>query len=556
MKQTLAIYGIKDRSNYRYAGFTHDHNICLMQNGEIIQYLQLERYTRRKYDNRLDLFIEDLFEENHLNIDDDFDIVFVNSFEANSFISDKGKVKFESSEIFPKPPKLSKNGFCRFNISQFENYQPNAYMLSHELAHIFSNLPFYGNFKENSLLVHFDGGASIGNFSAYTFKKNKLNFIEANWELSHLSKFFNDNALIFAILGAKQEEHTSVPGKLMGFASFGNYSKKIEKWLINNNYFKDIWNNNKIFFTKAKADFNIAINSFDTKNKFLQNISATFQRIFENETIAKLRELQEQTNTDYLYYSGGSALNIVTNSKIIELGIFKDVFIPPACNDSGLSIGASAFLEWKKGNKIAKHSPYLNNVNCDIAQTNYSPVLIKQAAELLLKNKIIGIANEFGEAGPRALGNRSIIALANSKELARKVSMECKQREWYRPIAPIMLKHIAEKVTGQKVHHLSKYMLLDYKILPEYHQQLEGVAHINGTARIQTIENRKENPFIFDLLNYLWNGHNIFALINTSFNGKGEPIVHTNEDAIKSAKNMNLDAVIIDYELKTQKHEL
>jgi carbamoyltransferase len=127
--------------------------------------------------------------------------------------------------------------------------------------------------------------------------------------------------------------------------------------------------------------------------------------------------------------------------------------------------------------------------------------------------------------------------------------MYCKKREWYRPVAPVMLHEIAEKVTGKRVHHLSKYMLLDFKILPEFQDKLQGVTHINGTARIQTFKHREDNPFIFDLLKYLWKNHKIYALINTSFNKKGEPIVHTKEEALKSAKNMNLDAVIIDYKL-------
>ena len=89
----------------------------------------------------------------------------------------------------------------------------------------------------------------------------------------------------------------------------------------------------------------------------------------------------------------------------------------------------------------------------------------------------------------------------------------------------------------------------EYKILPKYETHLEGVTHINKTARIQTISERNENPFIYDLLSYLYNKHNVYALINTSFNIKGEPIVHTKKDALKSAKKMNLDAVIIDFKL-------
>ena len=549
MKSTLAIYAIKDRYSGKYPTYVHNHNLCLMQNGKVIQYLELERYTRRKYDNRLDLFIEELIDENLLNLPDDFDIISVNSFVGNQFISKNGRLRIETAPFQKNITDMDK-AYCWFEKIQYKGKEINAYSISHELAHVFSNIPFFGMFKENSLLIHFDGGASLSNFSAFTFKKGKLDIVEAHWELSHLSKFYNDNALNFAILGAKHDEHTSVPGKLMGFASFGSYSKKIENWLIKNDYFKNIWNDYNIFFKKAKQDFGIEMSKFNTKNKFLQDIAATFQKMFEKETIAKLIELQKQTQTEYLYYSGGSALNIVTNSKIIEFGIFKDVFIPPACNDSGLSLGAATFLEWKKGNIIKKHNPYLNNLTCDFSEkVNFDEKLIQETANLLLQNKIIAVANGFGEVGPRALGNRSILALANSKELSQKVSMNCKNREWYRPVAPIMLHEIAEKATGKKVHHLSKYMLLDFKILPEFQDKLQGVTHINGTARIQTLKYRKDNQFIFDLLKYLWKNHKIYALINTSFNKKGEPIVHTKEGALKSAIKMNLAAVIINYKL-------
>ncbi len=549
MKKTIAIYGVKDRDNYKYPGFVHDHNICIMDGGKVVDYLHLERYTRRKYDNRIDLFLEELIENKTINIEGEFDIIFVNSFEANSFISNNGKIKFESSELFPFPPKLVKSCFCRFNFGNYKFYEPNAYMLSHELAHIFTNTLFYGMFKENSLLIHFDGGASVGNFSAYHFKNNQLKFIEAHWELSHLSKFFNDNALTFAMLNAEPGEHTSVPGKLMGFAAFGKYSEKIEKFLIKNNFFKDIWNNHEFFFKEAYKEFNIIINKFDTKNKFLQDIAATFQKIFENTIIKKIKELNKIYKSDYLYYSGGSSLNIITNSKILETALFKEVYIPPVNNDSGLSLGAAAYLEWTKGNKIKKHSPYLNNIGIkQYEKYIYNENLLKDISNLLLKNKIIGISNGYAEAGARALGNRSIIALANSKNLARKVSQDCKNREWYRPIAPIILKSLANKITGKKINHLAKFMLLDFKILQSYQNKLEGVIHVNGTSRIQSIE-KNDNPFIYDLLTYLFEKHNIYGLINTSFNKRGEPIVHTAKDALNSAKNMKLDAVVINYEL-------
>lgn len=123
--------------------------------------------------------------------------------------------------------------------------------------------------------------------------------------------------------------------------------------------------------------------------------------------------------------------------------------------------------------------------------------------------------------------------------------MDIKKREWYRPVAPIMLKKIAEQFTGQKMCELTKYMLMDYKIKTENQKIIEGVIHTNGTSRIQTIENLSDNPFMYKLLNIMNEKYGIKALINTSFNIQGEPIIHTIEDAKNSARIMNLDGVVL-----------
>ena len=188
----------------------------------------------------------------------------------------------------------------------------------------------------------------------------------------------------------------------------------------------------------------------------------------------------------------------------------------------------------------------MNNWGITDYKVDYTGETIKQLAETLLQNKVIGICNEYGEAGPRALGNRSILALANSKKLAKEISMERKGREWYRPLAPVALEKNTKYFTGQEqIHPLSKFMLLDFEVLPEKQQELAGAIHADGTARFQTIFEREENPFLFDLLTYLDENNGIKALINTSFNAVGEPIVHTVEDAQKSAEKMKLDGLVL-----------
>jgi carbamoyltransferase len=508
-----------------------------MRNGVILQYLSLERYTRHKYDNRLELFLEELIDTGLLRLPEEFDIVSVNSFVGNAFISANGRIRVESS-INKSPSTDLEHAYS--NIAE-------AYNCPHELAHIASCLPFFGEFMDNSLLISFDGGSSLGNFSAFHFINGELKLLECNWEeLGYLPKFFNDNALVFEILGARRDEHCSVPGKLMGYACHGSYNEKIELWLKNNGYFKNHWDSSDAILQSIKETFDIHIENYDNKEKFLQNIAATFQYIFERDFIRKIETLQKHTNADYLYYAGGCALNIITNTKIINSKLFKDIFIPPCCNDSGLSIGAAALLERKKGNSMKKHSPYLCNVGTNADdEANITDDLIKQVAESLLLGGIIGICNGNAEVGPRALGNRSLIALANSEDISRKLSMDVKKREWYRPVAPIMLKQIAEKVTAQPVHHLAKFMLLDFFVKEEFEKDLAGVIHANKTARIQTICKENDNPFMFKLLSYLYDNHNILALINTSFNVQGEPIVQTQKNALCSAKKMGLQGVVI-----------
>jgi len=543
-KPTLAIYGMKHDS------FMHDHNLCVMQNGKILRYLQIERYTGRKYDNRLDLCLEELIDGGLLELPDEFDLVSVNGFAGNAFVSGSGRVRVES----PAAPVLSgdlepASAWCQISGRELRKFD--AYNCPHEIAHIASCLPFFGEFMENSLLISFDGGSSLGNFSAFHFIDGRPKLLEYGWDkYGYLSKFFNDNPLNFNILGEGRDKHCGFPGKLMGYACYGSYDKEIEMWLKDNDYFTTsddrYWKNPAMILQSIRDKFGISMDRFDGRVPFLQNVAATFQRIFEREFTRETVRLRERTGAEYLYYSGGCALNIVTNVKIVNAGIFKDVFIPPCCNDGGLSIGAASLLERKKGNGIQIHLPYL----CDVGLSEnpvaaISDETIASTAEIILSGGIVGVCNGNAEAGPRALGNRSLIARADSAEIAKKLSMDIKKREWYRPVAPIMLESAAAKVTVEPIHHLAKFMLLDFHIKKEYERYLRGVIHADNTARIQIIGAESDNPFMFRLLTFLYERHDTLALINTSFNAQGEPMVHTSENAVRSAEKMGLRGLVI-----------
>jgi len=543
-KATLGIYGIQDRLNSIYPQYVHDHNMVLINNGSISKFLQLERVSRVKRDNKLYAHITQLIHDAGL-VDADVDVVFVDNVVGRALISTNGQIRFEA----PLNPKLTKD-VDKGKLWWF-NHELDSYVLNHELAHVFSCLPFCGEFEENSLLVHFDGGASLSNFSAWIYKMGKIIPVEHHWELKNFTSLYNANALTFGIIGAPIEEQNSVPGKLMGYAALGSYNEEIDFWLRQNNWFENSWGKRALFFEKVKTDFGIELKSFDQHNTFLQDIAATVQELFMRETLLKLDDLKSLTGCRTLYYTGGCALNIHTNSAIVESRLFEKVIIPPCPDDSGLAIGAAAFLEWKKGHTIKKHTPYLNNWEIDENQFSYSHEDISHVAQLLAEGKVVGICNGKGEAGPRALGNRSLLALP-TKALAHKVSTEHKQREWYRPVAPVMLEKNACYFTGlKKMHPLTRYMLLEVKITEERQQEIPGVIHANGTARIQTLFSKDDNPYLFDLLTLLDEQYNVKALINTSFNTKSNPMVHTESEALETAKEMGIDAVVVNGKVTT-----
>jgi len=537
-KATLGIYAIQDRLDTMYPQYVHDHSLALFENGTLNKFLQLERISRVKRDNKLYAQLPQIIKDAGM-VNADFDVVFTDNVVGRAMISKNGQIRFEAPLNFRLTKDIEKGKLWWFDR------EIDGYVINHELAHIFSCLLFYGEFEENSLLVHFDGGASLSNFSAWMYRMGKIIPVEHHWELKNFTSLYNANALTFGIIGATIEEQNSVPGKLMGYSALGNYNEEIDFWLRQNDWFENIWGKHSQFFEKVKSDFGIDMKSFDQRNTFLQDIAATIQELFMRETLLKLDDLYTLTGCKNLYYTGGCALNIHTNSAIIESNLFEKVFIPPCPDDSGLAIGAAAYFEWKKGNIVKKHTPFLNNWGIEDYSADYSAEDMNQVAQLLAEGKVVGICNGAGEAGPRALGNRSLLALP-TKALANKVSTEHKQREWYRPVAPVMLEKNARYFTGQNsVSQLTRYMLLELKIPEEKQQEIPGVIHANGTARIQTIFSKEDNPYLFDLLTILDEQYNVKALINTSFNAKGKPLVHTKADAMEAASEMGIDAVVV-----------
>ena len=241
-KNIFSIYGIPDINDSKYPALIHDHNWCFFENGRLIQFSQLERVTQNKYASDLPYHIDGLIKNNNALNKQPIQFLSVDHEIGKSFISHSGKIRIEGS-LSPKLEDRPQPASC-----YWKGTYPPANIINHELAHVFSTIPFYGNFKENSMLIHYDGGASLSNFSCWLYKNKSLKLIEYHYDLKQLTSLYNANALTFAMVKANINDQNGVPGKLMGLASYGKYDEKIEKWLVRNNYFESIWKHKSVFF--------------------------------------------------------------------------------------------------------------------------------------------------------------------------------------------------------------------------------------------------------------------------------------------------------------------
>lgn len=261
------------------------------------------------------------------------------------------------------------------------------------------------------------------------------------------------------------------------------------------------------------------------------------------------------TGMQYLCVSGGVGLNSVANYKILESGLYKDVFINPAASDTGIPLGAALYglhdiLKIKR-NYIdigAFLGPTYNTAQIEAAiesSSGYSIVragALDRAARLLVDDKIVACHHGRSEAGPRALGNRSIFMSPLKAENKAILNSRVKHREAFRPFAPVILEeHVSEYFD---MNRACPYMLFVPPVRSEKRIVIPAVTHIDGTGRLQTVT-PKQNPLFYALIQKFYKLTGIPIVLNTSFNDNNEPIVETPEDAIRCFMGTEIDALLL-----------
>jgi carbamoyltransferase len=285
------------------------------------------------------------------------------------------------------------------------------------------------------------------------------------------------------------------------------------------------------------------------------NIASSLQIVLEETVLQMAQWLHAQTGAENLAMAGGVALNCVMNARVRDRGPFKRVWVQPASGDSGTALGAALWIDaqqrgmskrsWKMEHAFLGPSYDDREIEAFLQQAKLkyrrAADLSNEVADILLQNKVIGWFQGRMEFGPRALGARSILASPLDASMQARLN-QIKDREDFRPVAPVVLEEEAANwfVNGA----VSPFMVFVYDVREDKADKIPAVRHVDGTARIQTI-NRSQNPAYYDLLKAFAERTGVPVLINTSFNTRGEPVVCNPRDAVESFASTPLDALVI-----------
>ena len=286
-----------------------------------------------------------------------------------------------------------------------------------------------------------------------------------------------------------------------------------------------------------------------------KNIAYAVQDACETAMMSVVRMAIEKTGCRDVCLAGGVALNSKANGKIAASGLVEKMFVQPAASDDGVALGAALapYLDGngKLPNKPMRHGywgPCFEDDAIESALRTYKlryakvPDPASSAAELLSQGRILGWFQGRMEFGPRALGSRSILADSRDPEMNAKVNNAVKFREWWRPFAPSVKKEAAGEYLESATD--SPFMILTAQVRPEKRGVIPSVTHVDGSARPQTVE-KEINPLYWRLIDEFGKRTGVPVILNTSFNLRGEAIVHTPTDAIRTFFSSGMDALVI-----------
>jgi carbamoyltransferase len=342
-------------------------------------------------------------------------------------------------------------------------------------------------------------------------------------------------------------------GKVMGMAPFGNPDALSLPPLIVEGervFIPDAWI--ELFKERDRFKFKGGTGTFED----CANLAAAGQQAFEDALLQVADWLYRQTGLTSLCFAGGIALNCSANGRLRRESPFTGgVFIPPSPHDGGTALGSAMYglvallgvqSEFRWENDFLGPEPdacalerAVSTLPDDlIVERPDNPV--DSIVELLDSGRVVGLYQGRSESGPRALGNRTILADPRHPNMQAFINQRVKGREWFRPLAPIVLEEAAGRYFDIK--GAAPFMQFASDVRPQYRSQLPAITHVDGTARLQTVE-ATNTPFLYDLLKAYEARTGYPILLNTSLNGPGQPLVESPQDAIECLRTTDMHAL-------------
>lgn len=432
----------------------------------------------------------------------------------------------------------------------------------HHLCHAASSYYFSNlRYNEQSYCLTLDAQGD-GYFSKFfEFKGNKYKELA-----SSPSEIFNYKGNIYvASIGELYSNFTEAlglirnndEGKTEALAAYGSPNKKILKELVDLFYLEN--GSMKFEISKIKKFYDIKLLKKLSHQIGKENFASTIQYFLEYITVEYLKYLKKKYKINNICFSGGVFANIILSLKIYEFFKFKKIFIVPAMTDDGTASGAALLSALKKNSDIKwikNHKmPFFGDsyskkqILLDL-QNNSKNIIFKylgknwpsEAAKAILDNKVIAVFNNSMEYGPRALGNRSILANAFNPKMRDILNLKVKKRPKYQPFCPSILKEDRKKLFISSFDH--KFMAIAFRLKKKYWKLIPSMTHIDGTSRPQFID-QKDNKDFFKLLKNIKKKKKFGVVLNTSFNLHGRAMVRTPQDAIDDFLDCNIDKLYL-----------
>ena len=557
----MVILGINGGYNLPYenryhvykGGYEHDASACLLVNGKVEYAIEEERLTRIKHTTSFPyMSIQACLKYGGLLIHDIDAIAIMGEEKQHNLVLMQDYVNNQHSErsYFSYRELLKSNFEKSLDVCISDE---KIHFINHHVAHASSS--YYQSGFQDSLILAIDGYGDNASGMVLTGINGEMKRLKSLKDYYSLGDFYLTG---IAFLGYSEFDEY----KVMGLAPYGNaerYHKlfrKLYRLLPDGEY--ELYSH---CFTHLFADkIQIRKKGEEFKQEHM-DFAAGLQAAIEDIFMHIVKHYRQETGMDHLCLSGGVAQNCSINGKIYYSGLFQKMFIQPAAGDAGGSVGAALYVYHKLN---PEHRPnkqphtYLGSKLGDdmsVEQTlrqfdsfieyQYVEDVAEKASVLLAGGSIIGWVQGRSEFGPRALGNRSIIADPRPPENKDIINQMVKKREAYRPFAPSVLsEYVGKYFEVPKDGQEFDYMNIVLQVREDKRSVLGAVTHINGSARVQTVQ-KQTNPLYWKLIQAFLVKTGVPILLNTSFNNNAEPIVDSCTDAVICFLTTKLDYLVV-----------